>query len=143
VHVGAGLGPGLQFQRAQVKRLVADDLLGDRIFQRRAGTEHLERAVVFQVAAHIGLVALAEEHAALLRGDDARRAFHSSSSMISGWVRNGSITPGGMDGTASLPTPSVRMRGCSFAWPDRSALAPTACPAAGGGARSNQMIWPG
>ena len=52
--------------------LVAEHLARRRIEQRLGRAEHAELAQVAQLAAHVGGVAARNEHAAFLRGDDAR-----------------------------------------------------------------------
>src|SRR5690606_9417338 len=74
VRLVVGTAGALQVHGAEEGGFIADDFAAVRILQRLAGAEYLEVVVVLQVAAHIGDVVIAEHHAILARGDDARRA---------------------------------------------------------------------
>ena len=71
--VGARLALDRVLGRADVGRLEAEHLLGGRVPERARLAEDAVLALLAELAADVGGVAARQQHAAFLRGDDARR----------------------------------------------------------------------
>ena len=132
---------GAEIERLIGDRLVARDVV--RVVQRPQRTENVvvDDRIILD-AARVGIVATADEHAAFLRRDDARRSRPApSASSTSGCDRNGSIRLFGIAEIAARSPPMSRIARLelAYAWLAASAI----CSRARSPSLTSTSAWPG